>query len=77
MHRAVAVPHHDDRLAAELGGDEIARIGHLAVMADEQPGTAEDALHLQFEHVGIGVDAPVHAAGLDQPGDVVFVAVWA
>ena len=38
-------------------------------MADEQPGAAEDALHLELEHVRIGVDAPVHAAGLDQPGD--------
>ena len=44
-------------------------------MADEQPGAAEDALHLQLEQVGIGIDAPVHAAGLDQLGDLVGVSV--
>ena len=44
-------------------------------VADEQPGVAEDALHFQFEQVWIGIDAAVHAAGLDELGDVVGVAV--
>ena len=44
-------------------------------MADEQPGAAEDALHLELEHVGIGIDAPVHPARLDQLGDFVGVSV--
>src|SRR5579863_7442732 len=69
------MPHHDDRLAAEIGGDEIARIGHLAGVADEQPGAAEDALHFQVEQIRIGIDAPVHAAGLDELSDLVGVAV--
>ena len=40
-------------------------------MADEYPQPAEDALHLQIEHIGIGVHPAVHLVGLDQPGDVV------
>ena len=67
--------HHDDRLAAELGGDEIAGIRDLARMTDEQPGAAEDAFHLQVEQVRIGIDAPVHTAGLDELFDLVGVAV--
>ena len=67
--------HHDDRLAAEIGGDEIARVRHLAGVTDEQPGAAEDAFHFQVEQVRIGVDAPVHAAGLDELSDLVGVAV--
>ena len=48
------VPAHDHRLAAEIGGDVVARVRHLAGVADEQPGAAEHALHLELEHVGVG-----------------------
>src|SRR5712671_6614497 len=40
-------------------------------MADEQPGAAEQALHLELENLRIGVDPPVHAPRLDQPADLV------
>ena len=75
LHAAVAVARHDHRLAPELGGDVVTRIRHLAAVADEQPGAAEDALHLEFENLGIGIDAPVHAAGLDERGDLVRISV--
>ena len=75
VHGVVAMTGHDDRLAAEVGGDEVAGIWHLAGMADEQPRAREDAFHLQLEHVGIGVDAAMHAAGFNQGGDVVGVSV--
>src|ERR1700728_4447090 len=75
VNRAGAVPNHNDRLTSEIGGDEIAGIWHLAGMTDEQPSPAEDAFHLQFEQVGIGIDAPVHAAGFDQLGNLVRVPV--
>ncbi len=75
LHRAVAVARHDDRLAAEIRGDEVTRIGHLALVTDEQPGAAEDALHLQLEHIRIGIDAPMHPAGFDQRRDVVSVSI--
>ena len=51
LHAAVAVAAHDHRLAAELGGDVVAGLRHLAGMPDEQPGAAEDALHLELEHI--------------------------
>jgi hypothetical protein len=69
------VAHHDHRLAAEFGGDVIARIGHLAHMADIEPGAAENALHFQLEEVGIGVHAPMHASAFDELADLVGVAV--
>ncbi len=72
---AVAVPCHDDRLAAELGGYVVARIGHLTGVTDKQPSAAENAFHFQLKQTGIGVDAPVHASRLDQFGDVVGVSV--
>ena len=38
-------------------------------MADEQPRAAEEALHLELEEIGIGIDAPMDAARLDQACD--------
>src|SRR4029077_18574963 len=38
------------------------------------PGAAENPLHLEVEQPGIGVDATMHATGLDQLGDLVSVA---
>ena len=75
LHRTITMAHHDDRLAAEIGGDEVAGIGRLAFVADEQPGAAENARHFQVEQVRVGVNAPVHAARLDELGDLVGVAV--
>ena len=66
MDAAVAMPRHHHRLPPEFGGKKIARIGDLAGMADEQPGPAENPLHLQFEDIRIGIDAPVDASRLDQ-----------
>jgi hypothetical protein len=68
---AIVVARHDHRLAAEIGGDVVARLTHLAGMADEQPSAAEDALHLQLEDLGIGVDPAVHAPRLDQSADLI------
>src|SRR3989449_7747643 len=44
-HRAVALARDDHRLAAHAGGEVIARRGDLAVVPEDQPGAAEDALH--------------------------------
>jgi hypothetical protein len=38
-------------------------------VADEQPGAPENPLHLQFEHVRVGIDPAMDAAGLNQAGD--------
>ena len=60
VQRAVVVAHHHHRLAADLGREIVAGIFHLALVADIDPGRAEQALHLQLEDRRIGVDLPVH-----------------
>ena len=75
MRAAVPMAHHDDRLTPELGRDVIAGLRHLAGMAHEQPGTAEDAFHLQLEDIRVGVDVPMHPSRLDELGDVLCVSV--
>ena len=62
---------HDHGLTGHPRGEEVARIRDLALVAEQQPGPAEQALHLELEHVRIGVDGAVDAVGLDQSGDVV------
>lgn len=69
MHAAVAVTGHHHRLPPKLGREIVPGIRHLAGMTDEQPRAPENPLHLQFEHVRVGIDAAVDAAGLDQIGD--------
>src|SRR5439155_19115658 len=46
MHGAVAVAAQDDWLAADRRRQIVARLCHLAVVADIDPGTPENALHL-------------------------------
>src|SRR5207245_1740924 len=41
-------------------------LGHLAVVPDVDPALAEDALHLQLEDLGVGVDRARHPVGEDQ-----------
>src|SRR5207247_9189369 len=65
-HRAVALARDDHRLAAHAGGEVIARRGDLAVVPEDQPGAAEDALHLEFEDRRIGVHRALHPVGLHQ-----------
>src|SRR5690606_21386813 len=48
-HRVVVVPHHDHGLVAHRGGEVVARIGHLAGVADIDPGVGEQVLHLELE----------------------------
>ena len=75
VHAAIAMPGHDHGLAAEFRGEVVAGLRHLAGVADVKPGAGEDALHLQFENVGIGVDVAVHPPRLDQLGDVLGASV--
>ena len=63
---AVGVAHQHDRLAADEGAEIVAGIFHLAFVADIDPGDAENPLQLELEDRRIGVDLPVHAAGLDE-----------
>src|SRR5262249_13400720 len=68
--RSVGLAHHDDRFAANDGGEVVARVGDLAFVTDDHPGAPEDALHLEVEDRGIDVDRSMDAIGLDQPGKI-------
>jgi len=41
-----AVPHHQDRVLAHVGTEEVAGVGDLALVAQKQPATGEDPLQL-------------------------------
>ena len=69
---AVLVARHHHRMAADLRREIIAGLLHLAFVADVDPRLAEDARHLQIEDRRIGVELPVHAAGLEEAGEVLF-----
>jgi hypothetical protein len=56
-------------LPAHLRGEAVPRLLDLAGMAEQQPGAAEDALHLQVEQRGVGADRAVRPIRLDQRGD--------
>ena len=53
MEPALLVAADDHRLQADMRGLEVARLGQLALMRDEDPGLLEDALHLAREDGGI------------------------
>jgi hypothetical protein len=46
-----------------MGGEIVARLFDLALVADIDPGGVEDAIHLQCEDRRIGVEPAMHAAG--------------
>ena len=69
---AAGVAHQHHRLAADEGAEIIAGVFHLAFMADIDPGDAENAFELQFEDCRIGINLPVHAAGLDERRQILF-----
>src|SRR6185437_662332 len=69
MHGAVAVPAHHHGLAADRRRQIIARLRHLAVVTDIDPGAAEDALHLELEDPRIDIDVAVDAIRLDELAD--------
>jgi len=65
-HLSLVVAHQHDRLASHARGEIVAGLFDLALVPDVNPGGVEDALHLELEDGGIGVDATVHATGCDQ-----------
>jgi hypothetical protein len=58
------VAHDDNRLARNLSAEEVADIPDLALVADIDPGGAEDALELKFKDRRVGVEAAMNASGL-------------
>src|SRR5206468_4107872 len=65
-HLAVHGPRHDHRLGPDGPRDEVARQRNLALVADEDPASEEEPVHLVGEDARVGVERGVHALVLDQ-----------
>ena len=72
VYLALAVAHHQDGVLAHIGGEEVARLWYLALVAQKQPATREDALQLLLVDLRLDEDAAANqpALGIDQTGDV-------
>ena len=68
--RAVLAAHHDHVLVTHPCGVKVSRLGHLALVADIDPGAAIDTFHLEIEYGGVGVDPLVHTIGPDKAGQL-------
>src|SRR5579863_2527475 len=66
----VIATNHDDRVAPEGGGVVVACLCNLALVADVEPGTLEDARELGFKDVCIDVDRVVHRVRAHAAGEV-------
>src|SRR5947209_6747921 len=62
---ARSIAHHDDRLAAHLRQEEIARLGDLAGVPDEEPGALENPRKLVLENTLVAEDLALDLPVLD------------
>src|SRR5712691_4102608 len=62
VHLPRAVAHHQDRVLAHGGTEEVAGLGDLALVAQKQPATGEDLLQLLLVDLLLDEDAPTHEA---------------
>ena len=68
------VAHHDDGLRADRGGVVVAELGHLAVVADIDPGVGEEMLHLQLEQLLVEIEVAMDLGLAHQGGDGLSIA---
>src|SRR5262249_49135030 len=54
----VPIARDDDRLVAHPGGEVLPGLRYLALMAEEQPATHEDAFHLELVNLFVPQDSP-------------------
>src|SRR4030095_12653271 len=59
---ALAVAREDDRILTHVRVEEVVDLGHQALVADHQPGAAEDLLHLLVVDGLVAEDAAVDLA---------------
>src|SRR5262249_53606338 len=64
---ALGVAHQHHRLAPDKCAKVVAGIFDLALVPDIDPGDAEYPFQLELENGRIGVDLPMHTAGLKEP----------
>src|SRR6267142_1884923 len=63
---AVGMADANHRLGRNIQRDEVARLAHLARVADVDPGARPQALHLELEDLRVRVDVAVDPIGLYQ-----------
>jgi len=68
VYLALAVAHHQDGVLAHIGGEEVARLWYLALVAQEQPAARENPLQLLLVDLRLDEDAAADQAilGIDQ-----------
>src|SRR6201988_2037628 len=73
-HLACCVAHHQNRVFAHVSGEEIARMGDLALMAQKEPAAGENPLQLLLVDLGLNKKAPPDqsAIGVDQMSNIYF-----
>jgi hypothetical protein len=69
---ARAVAHHQHRVFAHIGGEEVARLGELALMAKKEPTAGEYSFQLLLVNLGLDKDpaADKSGSGIDQTSDI-------
>ena len=72
---AIGLADHDHRIFSHVGRDEIAGLGNLRLVTEEQPAAREDALELELVDRRVGVDARVDRPvdGIDETGKLFWV----
>src|SRR5258708_23025891 len=71
MHAAAAIANHQYRVLAHIGGQEIAGLGNLAVMAQKQPASREELPQLLFVNLRLDKNAATDqpAIGINEAGE--------
>ncbi|MFZ3226999.1 MAG: hypothetical protein WA230_15985 [Xanthobacteraceae bacterium] len=62
----LSIAHQYDRFGADKGSEIVARLFHLAFVADIDPGNAKNPLELKLENGWIGINLPVDARWLHE-----------
>src|ERR1700683_5392465 len=69
---ALRVAHQNHGFTAEEAAEIIARIFYLTLVADINPGGAEDALQLKLKDDRVGVALPMHEARLNEARQILL-----
>ena len=56
---AVLAAHHEHRLAADMGGVEVACLGHHRVVGEKDPRPLEDALVFGLQHMRVVIGGAI------------------
>ncbi|MCY1500699.1 hypothetical protein D9M68_347480 [compost metagenome] len=63
---AAFIPDHDHGVPANKRSPVVTRVGHLAFMADVDPSSTKDPVHLELKNIRIGVDILMNMVRINQ-----------